>query len=181
MYQIHRGGSGTQSRGGLALNGRQIAHFKRTSGDYPLLAVLPPKGLQYIPTTVFKDKVTWVASYTWADEERVRWQAVQIQPKVEYVMPQNEAPYTMRELEWVVAHWGSEFRFLAHYRLEVTEERDRSEGRRIARALMRGNDPFKTVRHDLCIEGGLGDFLLPDCGKITRHRRDVSAPRVPFL
>lgn len=181
MYQINIGGSslesGLHSKGGLTLNGTQIAYFSRTSRNIPLLAVLPPKGSQFGPT-LFDDAVT---SYTWPNEERVRWQTTQLKAAFKYATPQQEEPYTFKELEWVDEQWGTEFRFLALYKLEVTDEGDRSEGRRIARALMRGKEPFETGAKDFQIEGGLGDFLRPECCTGARHRRDVTAPRMPFL
>lgn len=168
VYQINLGGphdeggspsrDGSPSRGGLSLSGREIAHF-RVKPDRPFsLAVLPPEGLQFGPSP-FKDGASYTASCYWPNEERVRWQAMQDEALRQYAPPLYKPPYTWLELEYVNKRWGSEFRFLTQYRLKLHEERDRSEGRRIVRALMRGQDPKKEEGY-IEIEGKLGDYLL---------------------
>ena len=76
--------------------------------------------------------------------------------------------------------WGSEFRFLAQYRLRLDKDKDRSEGRRIVRALMEGRDPKEKVKLEVEVEEKLGDYLLPDRGRV-RHIRHASAPSMPFF
>lgn len=175
---MHEGGPA--SRGGLALNGVQIAHFQQGPLSYSSLAVLPPGGTRFGPSA-FEDGAAWVASCHWPHEERVRWQAVQTQAKLEHAPPCYEDSFIAAELEFVNKRWGSEFRFLAQYRLNISEERDRSEGRRIVRALMRGEDIAEKKGNEVEVKGTLGDYLLPDRGMNGRHVRDASAPRAPFF
>ena len=49
---------------------------------------------------------------------------------------ENEPLYTVAERQWLKENAGGEYRFLRLYGLRITEEKDRSDGRRIARALM---------------------------------------------
>ncbi|KAF2628216.1 hypothetical protein BU25DRAFT_42080 [Macroventuria anomochaeta] len=184
VYEVGLGGSvhegGPPSRGGLFLSGRQVAHFQSGPISFFSLAVLPPKGKGF-GASPFSNGASWVVSCHWPLEERVRWQAIRNQTKREWKPPRYEPPYTLEELEHVNERWGSEFRFLAQYRLKLPEEKDRSEGRRIVRELMRGKDPAKEEEKETEVEGKLKDYLKPDGGTSARHARDPSAPRVPFL
>ncbi len=111
----------------------------------------------------------------------MRWQALQEQAACDYAPPRYEPPYTMAELDYVNKRWGTEFRFLTQYRLKIHEEKDRSEGRRIIRALIKGRHPADKEEKNVYVEGKLGDYLLPNFGQLPRRTRDSSAPRVPFL
>jgi len=162
VYQVNLGGLHDEdkplSRGGLSLSGREIAHF-RDKPDRPFsLAVLPPEGLQFGPSP-FNNGASYTASCYWPNEERVRWQAMHDEALHQHAPPLYKPPYTWLELDYINKRWGSEFRFLTQYRLKLHEERDRSEGRRIVRALMRGQDPEKEEGY-IDIEGKLGDYLL---------------------
>ncbi|KAH6633686.1 hypothetical protein C7974DRAFT_453172 [Boeremia exigua] len=183
VYQISLGGSvrkdGSVSKGGLGLQGRQIAYFKDGPISFLSLAVLPPKGMAF-GRSVFESGASYMANCHWPNEERMRWQAVQEKAARRHAPPLLEPPYTFVELEYVNERWGSEFRFLAQYRLSIREERDRIEGRRIVRALMRGKDPADREK-EIEVEGKLGDYLLPDRGRSAMCARDPSAPRAPFL
>ncbi|KAF3006650.1 hypothetical protein E8E13_008163 [Curvularia kusanoi] len=139
-YQIQLGREGAPvSQGGLVLDGIQIAYFQRGPLSYLSLAVLPPEGLHFGPSAVARG-AAWVASCHWPNEERVRWHSYQAQAKLEHAPPQYEDPYTAFELGFVAAHWESEFRFLMQHGLHIGEEKDRSKGRRILRALIKGKD-----------------------------------------
>lgn len=87
----------------------------------------------------------------------------------------------MRELEWLYEHWGTEFRFLSQHRLKICDEADRSEGRRMVRALMAGRDPFMKEEEDqVVINGSMGDYEESSDSHV-KHTRIPSAPRMPFL
>lgn len=72
VYQVSLGGSvhegGPPSRGGLALNGRQVAHSQPGPISFFSLAVLPPKGMAFGPSA-FKNGVSWAVSCHWPNEE----------------------------------------------------------------------------------------------------------------
>ncbi|KAF1360898.1 hypothetical protein EJ07DRAFT_69799, partial [Lizonia empirigonia] len=144
VYDIVRGGSvhegGPSSRGGLFLRGQQIAHFQPGPISFFSLAVLPPPGSNF-GVSAFKDGPIWSVSCLWDHNERLRWQALQSQSMQKLKPPRCESLYTVRELEWLYEHWGTEFRFLSQHRLKICDEADRSEGRRMVRALMAGRDP----------------------------------------
>lgn len=183
IYQISLRGSthegGLSSRGGLALHGIQIAYFQRGPPGLFSLAVLPPTGMVLRPS-VFQSGFDRVVSAHWPHEERVRWETVQARAGLEHDPPRLEPPYALQETEYVNRCWGTESGFLALNRLELDDRRDRSEGRRIVRALMKGRDPKEKIEEEVEVEGKVGDHLLPDRGK-ARHFRHKSAPRMPLL
>lgn len=185
VYQISLGGSvregGPTSRGGLALHGQQIAHFQAGPISLFSLSVLPPKGMELGPSP-FSNGASYVVSCQWPIGERARWQNLQDQALHEHAPRLLRSSYTMVELEYVNKHWGSEFRFLTQHRLKLHEERDRSEGRRIIRALMRGRDPAEKEEEGFEIDDKLGDHLLPNRGSgVVMWSNGLSAPRVPFF
>lgn len=163
VYQIDLGGSvregGPPSRGGLSLHGRQIAHFESGPISFFSLAVLPPVGTEYGPSP-FQNGASYEGSCHWPNEERARWEAFRDQVLLEHAPPLLKPPYTFLELEYVNKRWGSEFRFLTQHRLKMHEEKDRSEGRSIIRALMRGKDPVDRQVFEVAVEGKLGEYLL---------------------
>ncbi|KAJ8107533.1 hypothetical protein OPT61_g8798 [Boeremia exigua] len=181
-YQVNLGGSvregGPPSRGGISLQGKQIAYFQPGPITFFSLAVMPPHGMEFGPS-VFENKISDVASCHWPNEERARWQALVDEEERKYAL--DEPPYTLAETEYVFDHWGTEFRLLAEYRLKLSDEKDRSEGRRIVRALMDGRHPDDKVEKEYDIEGKLGDYLLPDFGLTPRDPRPACAPRLPFF
>jgi hypothetical protein len=154
VYDISLGGSihedSPPSRGGLFLHGRQVAHFQAGAISFLSLAVLPPKGMQFFQSPL-NTGAGWLVSAHWPNEERVRWQALRSQLAIDHEPPRYEPPYALHELESVNNRWGSEFRFLAVHRLQISEEAGRSEGRRIIRALIKRKDP-KAIE----VEGMLG-------------------------
>lgn len=165
---------------GLSLHGREIAHFRLGLTSFLSLAVLPPEGMKFGPSPFTDKGGSYVTSCHWPNEERARWQAVHDQALREHAPPLLSRPYSLAELEYLNKHWGTEFRFLTQHRLRLHEERDRSEGRRIVRALMRGKD---LSEKDECtdIQGSLSDYLLPDRDRGFMRTRDPSAPRAPFF
>ncbi|KAF9690766.1 hypothetical protein EKO04_011015 [Ascochyta lentis] len=175
---VHEGGP--PFRGGLFLSGRQVAHFQPGPISLISLAVAQPEGREFSQSP-FKDKAAWVVSCHWDNAERVRWQALQAQAAQELEPPKYTPTYTMRELEYVNEHWGTEFRFLTQYRLKIHEEADRSEGRRIIRALMAGRDPAKKEEGDIEINGTLEDYQDANGGDPTKHSQNPLAPRAQFL
>ncbi|KAF1925510.1 uncharacterized protein M421DRAFT_7779 [Didymella exigua CBS 183.55] len=144
IYQISLGGSvhegGRPNRGGLALNGRQVTHFQPGPISFFSLAVLPPPGTSFGPSA-FRTGGSRAVSAHWPHAERSRWHAIPAHAALERDPLPDQPPYALHEMEFVNRRWGSEFRFLAQYGLGLLEERDRSEGRRIARALLQGRDP----------------------------------------
>lgn len=159
------------------LQGRQVAYFHPGPLGFFSLAVLPPAGMSFGPS-VFRTGVDCAVSAHWPHEERVRWEAVGAEARLEHDAPRYQAPYAMHEIEYVNRRWGSEFRFLAKYRLRLDAEGDWSEGRRIVRAFMQRCDPKEKVEVEVEVEGKSGHYLLPDRGRV-RHVRLASAPRMP--
>lgn len=148
-------------------------------GVFPL-AVLSPAGEEFTASP-FSSEVMWTLSCHWDHGERVRWQAVQTQTAPERKTPNFEPPYTVRELEWVNAQWGTEFRFLDKHRLGIHEEADRSEGRRIVRALRTAEDPFeKEGQAEIVINGKMRDYERVG-GSRRYHTWDLVPPKVTFL
>lgn len=109
----------------------------------------------------------------------MRWQTVRDQAARLRDPPRREPPYEGREIAFVNQGWGSEFRFLAHRGLGLREEAERSEGRRVVRALMKGRDPDEEVVVE--VSGRLGEFLVPDDGSPRRRFKGALPFRVPFL
>lgn len=50
---------------------------------------------------------------------------------------EGEAPLTTAEKQWLKEHWGGEWKFLQAYRLDMTNDEERAEGRAIVRAMMK--------------------------------------------
>ncbi|KAJ4993681.1 signal sequence receptor alpha subunit [Stagonosporopsis vannaccii] len=184
VYQIDLGGShdngGPPSRGRLSVSGQEIAHFQVDPARPFSLAVLPPEGMHFGPSP-FKNGASYTASCHWPNEERACWQARHAQTLLEHAPPLYNPPYTWLELEYVNKCWGSEFRFLTQCRLKLHEERDRSEGRRIVRALMKGKEPAENEEKYIEVEGDLSDCLRLDRDRGVVRSKDLSAPRAPFF
>ncbi|KZM24784.1 uncharacterized protein EKO05_0003465 [Ascochyta rabiei] len=186
VYTIGLGGSvpegGPPSRGGLFLAGRQVAHFQPGPIGIFSLAVPPPAGRAF-GASPFRVGTAWVVSCHWATAERVRWQELRALAARELEPPKFSRPYTMRELEYVDGHWGTEFGFLTLYRLGIGDERDRSEGRRIVRALMAGRDPAAMDgEKDVHINGRFADYKDSNKGVFPTHSRSPRAQVTsPFL
>lgn len=98
-----------------------------------------------------------MVSCQWAETERLRWQAIRDAEKEE--LREYEPPYTMREMEFVNEQWGTEYRFLVEHGLSILEEGDRSEGRKMVRALMEADERRKK---DIEIGEESQDYENPD-------------------
>ncbi|KAM7200324.1 hypothetical protein V8F20_005301 [Naviculisporaceae sp. PSN 640] len=81
----------------------------------------------------FRSGVAYMLNAIWPPAERQRWErwAASGLPTC------SEARgYTPEEKEWLKRNWGSEYKFLKTHGLDIHNEEDREEGRRIVRATM---------------------------------------------
>lgn len=83
------------------------------------------------------DTLYWINAM-WSDSERVRWELhkVNISKPMRQSAEPDSPPYVSAEKAWLKRAFGGEFKFLRSYGLSIYRDKDREEGRRIARGLI---------------------------------------------
>lgn len=119
--------------------GTPVAHFTQEGNKARLGFCKPPPGTESGPNVLPSDKVPAVY---WPETERDR-----------FATTQGDSPYGMSDSEraWLKEHWGDEFRFLLNHKLNMYDEGERRQGRKIMMTDMadesRGRDSQSTLRN----------------------------------
>lgn len=97
--------------------------------DGPRLLRLRLVGMNAAETCLRADTMCMINAL-WSDAERARYQARQVHEA--NTLP----PLTPEEHAWLRRHYGNEWKFLRSYLLDLTNDKERAEGRAILKGLM---------------------------------------------
>jgi hypothetical protein len=122
--------------------GRRIAYLHCPHNLFLIKLSGPPVG-PVLGESPLKPDGIYMIHALWPASERARWAAAQTARNApgpiggtSTQIGDSSAPYTTEEKRWLKKHWDGEFKFLASYGLSIYKDKDREEGRRIARAMM---------------------------------------------